>query len=367
MAGRRSKDMSGFETIQEIVLKAHRLLPPDLWDHISGGAESETTLKRNRHALDRIAFRPRVLRDVTTIDMSTAFLGRRLRIPVFFAPLGGMNQFHPEGGLPCLRAASKFGTMTFLSSVSQLDLGVAANTEKETLVFQLYVRGDDAWVDDQIRLVKESGCRAFCLTVDTAIYSRRERDLFNRYAPPGRRGKPREGFQYQAGITWKMVDRFRNKLHMPIILKGISTAEDALLAVEHGIDVVYVSNHGGRQLDHCRGSIDVLPEIFDAVGERTEIVVDGGFLRGTDVIKAIALGARAVGIGKLQAWALAAAGEEGLTRMLEILETEIGAAMALLGVTALDQLDTNYLHPEAAVNLPDELSPFPTVERLLRE
>ncbi|RJR42425.1 MAG: alpha-hydroxy-acid oxidizing protein [Desulfobacteraceae bacterium] len=359
--------MSGFETIQEIVSKAYRLLPPDLWDHISGGAESETTLKRNRHALDRIAFKPRVLRDVTKIDTSTDFLGVKLRIPLFFAPLGGMDQFHPEGGLPCLRAASRFGTMTFLSSVSQLDLPVAANTGKETLVYQLYVRGDDAWMDDQIRLVKESGCRAFCLTVDTAIYSRRERDLFNRYAPPGRRGKPREGFQYQAGITWEMVDRIRNKLRIPIILKGIATAEDAWLAVEHGIDVVYVSNHGGRQLDHCRGSIDVLPEVADAVGGKAEILVDGGFLRGTDVLKAVALGARAVGIGKLQAWALAAGGEECLTRMLEILETEIASAMALLGVTALDQLDSAYLHPETAVNPPDEFSAFPTLARLYRK
>jgi len=355
--------MSGFETIQEIVSKAYRQMPPDLWDHISGGAESETTLRRNRHALDSIAFRPRVLRDVREIDVSTTFLGRKLRIPVFLAPLGGMNQFHPEGGLPCLRAACGYGTMTFLSSVSQLDLEVAAKTERETLIFQLYVRGDEAWVEDCIRRVEESECLAFCLTVDTAIYSRRERDLFNRYAPPGRRGKPREGFQYQAGLTWDLVDKLRNRLDIPIILKGIATAEDARLAVEHGVDVVYVSNHGGRQLDHCRGSIDVLPEVIEAVDGNAEVVVDGGFMRGTDVLKAVALGARAVGIGKLQAWALAAGGEEVLTRMLEILENEIQMAMALIGVTAMDQLDSTYLHGETPVNFPDEFSAFPTLEK----
>jgi isopentenyl diphosphate isomerase/L-lactate dehydrogenase-like FMN-dependent dehydrogenase len=355
--------MSGFETIQEIVSKAYRQMPPDLWDHVSGGAESETTLRRNRQALDRIAFRPRVLRDVREIDMSTTFLGRKLRIPVFFAPLGGMNQFHPEGGLPCVRAAAGFGTLMFLSSVGQLDLEVAAKTGRETLVFQLYVRGDDGWVDDYVRLAAEAGCRAFCLTVDTAIYSRRERDLFNRYAPPGRRGKPREGFQYQAGMTWDLVDRIRKMLDIPVILKGIATAEDARLAVEHGVDVVYVSNHGGRQLDHCRGSIDALPEVVEAVDGKAEVVVDGGFMRGTDVLKAVALGAGAVGIGKLQAWAMAAAGEEGLTRMMEILEKEIHDAMALLGVTAMDQLDSTYLHPDTPVNLPDEFSAFPTLEK----
>jgi glycolate oxidase len=355
--------MSDFETIQEIVAKAYRQMPPDLWDHVSGGAESETTLRRNRQALDRIAFRPRILRDVREIDMSATFLGRKLRIPVFFAPLGGMNQFHPEGGLPCLRAAAGFGTLMFLSSVSQLELEVAAKTGRENIVFQLYVRGDDAWVDEYIRLVKETGCRAFCLTVDTAIYSRRERDLFNRYAPPGRRGKPREGFQYQAGMTWDLVDKIRRRLDIPIILKGIATAEDGRLAVEHGVDVVYVSNHGGRQLDHCRGSIDVLPEVIEAVGGKAEVVVDGGFMRGSDVLKAVALGARAVGIGKLQAWAMAASGEEGLTRMLEILENEIHDAMALLGVTALNQLDPSYLHPDTPVNFPDEFSPFPTLEK----
>ena len=355
--------MSGFETIQEIVSRAYRQMPPDLWDHISGGAESETTLRRNRQALDSIAFRPRVLRDVREIDVSTTFLGRKLRIPVFLAPLGGMNQFHPEGGLPCLRAACGYGTMTFLSSVSQLDLEVAAKTGRETLVFQLYVRGDEAWVDDCIRRIEESECLAFCLTVDTAIYSRRERDLFNRYAPPGRRGKPREGFQYQAGLTWNLVDKLRSRLNIPIILKGIATAEDARLAVEHGVDVVYVSNHGGRQLDHCRGSIDVLPEVIEAVDGKAEVVVDGGFMRGTDVLKAVALGARAVGIGKLQAWALAAGGEEVLTRMLEILENEIHMAMALIGVTAMDQLDSTYLHRETPVNFPDEFSAFPTLEK----
>ncbi len=356
--------MSEFETIQEIVLKAHRELSPALWDHITGGAESETTLRRNRLALDRLAFQPRVLRDVSEIDASTTFLGAKLRIPVLFAPLGGMSMYHREAGIPCLRAAAEFGVLKILSSVSQVELEAAASTDREHLVFQLYKQGDEAWLDAYLDRVAEARCRAFCLTVDTPIYSRRERDLINRYAPPGRRSGPRVGFQHQAAITWDTVDRIRKRLDMPFILKGISTAQDARMAVEHGVDVVYVSNHGGRQLDHGRGSLDVLPEVVEAVGKEVEIVVDGGFLRGTDILKAIALGAKAVGLGKLQAWALAAGGDETLMRMLEILENEIHTSMAMLGVTTLAQLDSSYLHPEVPVILPDDFSAFPTLQRL---
>jgi isopentenyl diphosphate isomerase/L-lactate dehydrogenase-like FMN-dependent dehydrogenase len=356
--------MSDYETIQEIVLKAHHQLSPALWDFISGGSESETTLRRNRQALDRLAFRPRVLRNVIEIDTSTPFLGKKMRLPVFFAPMGGMSEFHPEGALPCVRAAAGFGILKFLSSVSQLDLEVAAGVAKESLVFQLYKQGDDAWLDAYLKRVKASGCRAFCLTVDTAFYGRRERDLINRYAPPGRRDRPREGFEYQAAMTWELVDRIRDTLDIPLILKGITTAEDARLAVEHGVEVVYVSNHGGRQLDHGRGSMDVLPEVVEAVEGKAEVVVDGGFFRGTDILKAIALGARAVGMARLQAYALAAGGEETLLRMLEILETETRMSMGLLGVTRLDQLDSSYMHMDAPVGLPGEFSPFPTLERM---
>ena len=346
------------------MLKAHRALSPALWDFISGGSESETTLRRNRQALDRLAFRPRVLRDVTEIDTSTTFLGHQMRLPVFFAPMGGMSEFHPEGALGSVRAASRFGILKILSSVSQLELEVAANEAKESLVFQLYKQGNDAWFFDYLKRVKESGCRAFCLTVDTAFYGRRERDLINRYAPPGRRGRPREGFEHQAAMTWDLVDRVRDALDIPLILKGITTAEDARLAVEHGVKVVYVSNHGGRQLDHSRGSMDVLPEVVEAVAGKAEVLVDGSFFRGTDILKAVALGARAVGMGRLQAYALAAGGEETLMRMLEILQTETRMSMGLLGVTRLDQLDSSYLHPDMPVGLPGELSPFPTLERM---
>jgi len=357
--------MSTFETIQEIVLKAYRAMSPDLWEHVSGGTESETTLRRNRQALDRIAFRPRVLRNVAAIDTSATFLGSKLPIPVFLAPMGGMDLLYPEGALLCLRASAGFGVPFFLSSVSQLELEIAAGTGAENLVFQPYVVGDEAWLDTQLERTVKAGCRAFCLTVDLACYSRRERDLINRYAPRVRRSQAREVAEYLAGITWEVVARIRDRLDIPFILKGIATGEDARLAVEHGVDVVYVSNHGGRQLDHGRGSIDVLPEVVEAANGKAEVMVDGGFVRGSDILKAIALGARAVGIGKLQAWALAAGGDQAVTRMLEILEDEIRVSMGLLGVVRLDQLDPSYLHADIAVTFPGEFSPFPTLEKLI--
>jgi isopentenyl diphosphate isomerase/L-lactate dehydrogenase-like FMN-dependent dehydrogenase len=357
-----------FETIQEIVLRAYQQMSPHVREHMNGGSESETTLLRNRHSIDSLAFRPRVLRDVSEIDPSTTFIGSKLRIPVFLAPVGSLDQVCPEAPLLATKAAAEFGTLMFLSSVSSfppLEPERAAEEAGDRLVFQLYQRGDWAWLDAYLERVVEIGCRAFCLTVDTSYYSRRERDLFNRYAPPGREGGGgRTGFLYQATITWELVDRIRDRIEIPLIVKGVVTAEDARLAVEHGVEVVYVSNHGGRQLDHGLGAMEVLPEVVEAVAGKAEVVVDSGFVRGSDILKAIALGARAVGLGKLQALALAAGGDAGVKRMLEILETEISINMGLLGVTKLDQLDASYLQKATPVKYPTDLSPFPSIEAL---
>jgi len=354
-----------FETIQEIVLRAHREMSPHVREHVNGGSESETSLLRNRHAIDSLSFRRRVLRDVSELDLSSTFLGTKLRIPVFLAPVGGLDQVHPEGALHATRAATNFGIPMFLSSVNPLELEAAVEEAGDNLIFQLYQQGDTTWLDPYLERINKAGCRAFCLTVDTAYYSRRERDLFNRYTPPGREKGERPGFNYQATITWDLVDRIRGRLDMPLILKGIGTAEDARLAVEHGVEVIYVSNHGGRQLDHGRGSMAVLPEVVEAVAGKADVVVDGGFVRGTDIIKAIALGACAVGLGKLQAWALAAGGDAGVNRMLEILETEISVSMGLLGVSRLDQLNASYVQKVKPVKTPHWLSPFPSLEKFL--
>lgn len=356
-----------FETIQEIVFKARQEMSPQEWDHVTGGSESETTLLRNRRVIDSIAFKPRVLRDVSGVDTSTTFLGRRLPVPVFLAPIGGLDRLVPEGTLISRKIGAEFGIPVFMSSVCGSELESVAGDKVDDMVFQLYLQGDQAWVDEYLLRVSRCGCCAFCLTVDIAYYSRRERDLFNRYYPSGREKGDRKGFEYQAAMTWELVDRIRARLDIPVIIKGIGTAEDAVLAVEHGVDVVYVSNHGGRQLDHGRGALEILPEVADAVGGKAEVVVDGGFVRGTDILKAVALGAGAVGLGRLPVWALAAGGGSGLRRMLEILTVEISMNMGLLGVTRLDQLDPSYLTSSPPVKPPGDLSPFPTIEQLIKK
>ena len=345
-----------FLALHELVKKARQKLSHDNWDYIVGGAETETTVRRNRLALDSLAFRPRVLRDVSQIDASANFLGRRLRLPIMLAPVGGLELFAPEGGGAAAKAAQEFGVSHMLSSVCEPGLdAVAQAAPAAQRIFQLYTRGDADWVDSVAERAIAAGYSAFCLTVDTAYYSRRERDIAKRHSRSG----PMPERKYQARLTWSDVARLKAKFAIPLILKGIATAEDATLALEHGVDSIYVSNHGGRQLDHGRGTMDVLPEIVAAVGGRTPIIVDGGFNRGTDVVKALAAGASLVGIGRMQCVGLAADGQEGLVRLLEILEQEIRICLGLLGVRSWAELDRSYLHTAPPVGAGDTLGAFP--------
>ena len=347
-----------FLTLQEIYHAARANLAPGPWSYLMGGAETETTVLRNRRALDEIAFRPRVLRDVSRVDCTARFLGQSVRLPVMLAPIGGLESIVEGGAAAAARASAEFGVPQMLSSVCQPGLEQTAAAAKNVRVFQLYVRGDEAWVDEWVRRAKDNGFCAFCLTVDVAMYSRRERDLLGRFVKPWRARAP-EGAPFQAALSWDDVKRFKDKHDVPLIIKGIATAEDAELAVQHGVQVVYVSNHGGRQLDHGLGSAAVLPEIVKALAGRAEVWVDGGFMRGTDVVKAIALGAKTVGLGRLACLGLAAAGVAGLVRTLEILEDEVRTCLGLLGVTSYAGLTPRHLAPASAVRQPDTFSAFP--------
>jgi glycolate oxidase len=351
-----------FLTLQEIVAAARANLAPGPWSYLVGGAETETTVRRNRQALDSIAFRPRVLRDVSQIDLSSQFLGKPTRLPVLLAPIGGLESFVEGGAAAAARAAAEFGIPQMLSSVCQPGLEETAAAAKTLRSFQLYVRGDDAWVDDWVRRAKDNGFGSFCLTVDVAHYSRRERDLVGRFVKPWR-ARAMEGAAFQAALSWDHVKRFKDKhADIPLIIKGIATAEDALLALEHGVEVVYVSNHGGRQLDHGLGTAAVLPQIVTVVRDKAQIWVDGGFMRGTDVVKAIALGAKMVGLGRLACLGLAAAGVPGLVRTLALLEEEIRTTLGLLGVTSFAELTPAYLAAAPAVSAPDTFSAFPLLD-----
>ena len=347
--------MPDFVSTEEIIQLARRRVHQGVWDYLVGGSESETTLRRNRLAFDRLAFRPRVLRDVSSIDTSTEFLGHKLRIPVMLAPVGSLQVFDPGGGAAATKAAAEFGIMHVLSSVTEPALEETASCVDYPKMFQLYVHGDWKWIEDIIGRVVEADYKALCVTVDVQHYSRRERVMVERWVQPTRRA-PRDPY-FGAALTWDLVDRIRDLAGLPFMLKGIATVEDALIAVEHGVDVIWVSNHGGRQLDHGLGSLDVLQEIVEAVDGRAEVIMDGGVLRGSDVLKAVALGAKAVAIGKLQAWGLSADGSAGVVRMLEIMQDEMTSAMGLLGVTSMDQLGPEYVcKTDAIVTSPHEMS-----------
>src|SRR5579863_5182398 len=350
-----------FLNLHEIVAKARANLNQNDWDYIVGGTETETTLRRNRMALDSVALRPRVLRDVSKVDASVDVLGKKLRLPVVLCPVGSLESFHPGGAEPVVKAAGEFGVAHMLSSVCDPGLEEVAKAAPPALrMFQLYVRGDAAWADDHVERAIKNGYAAFCITVDTAHYSRRERDLAKRHVTAGRRRV--QGRDFQMALDWKTVERMKSKFKIPFAIKGIGTGEDAKIALDHGVEMIYVSNHGGRQLDHGRGSFDVLPEVVEAVAGRAMVVVDGGFYRGTDIVKAMALGANLVGLGRMQCYGLAAAGQAGIVRMLEIMEDEVIRALGLLGVTSFAKLDRSYLHAAAPANAPHVFSAFPLWE-----
>ena len=353
-----------FVSLQEIVATARRNLPQALWDHLSGGSDSETTLLRNRQALDSLALRQRVLVDVRKIDITTTLLGQKLTSPVFLAPVGGFVGFaHPQGVCNVARAAVAHGTTAFVSTAAKPGIEEAAASVKEPLIFQLYVRADRKWVEDILDRAKAAGYRALCVCVDRNYYGRRERDIISR-------ASVREGFgdpSFQMGLQWKDLVWMKQHWKVPLIVKGVATAEDAKLSVEHGADVVYVSNHGGRQLDHAQSTIEVLPEVVAAVDGRAEILWDGGVQRGTDVVKALCLGARAVGVGKMLGWALAASGEAGLKRMLELMDLEIRTAMGLMGVTSIAQLNPSWVRPAVPVRPASQTNAYPWFEEQLRK
>jgi isopentenyl diphosphate isomerase/L-lactate dehydrogenase-like FMN-dependent dehydrogenase len=350
-----------FQNLHELIRKARANLNQNAWDYIVGAAETETTMRRNRMSLDEIAFRPRVLRNVAKVDASVELFGRKLRLPVVLAPVGALEMFDPGAGASVARGAGTFGAAHMLSSVSEPGLEKVAEAAPDALrIFQLYVRGDDAFVEDCVSRAISGGYTAFCLTVDTAHYSRRERDIAKRYVRASR--VRATGGDFQKGLEWRTVKLIKDKYKIPLVLKGIATAEDATIAIDHGVEWIYVSNHGGRQLDHGRGAMHVLPEIAAAVAGRAKIMVDGSFCRGADIVKAIASGADLVGIGRLQCWALAAAGEPGIVRMLELLEDEVVRCLGLLGVTNFAELDKSYLHPAVPTTLPHVFSAFPLLD-----
>src|SRR5919197_5664852 len=331
-----------FATLPEIRRAARARLPREVWNFGDGGAETETTLRRNRRHLDRLAIQQNVLVDVRQIDLTTTLLGVPLTWPVSVAPMGGLVLFHPEGDVEMARGAGRGQTLQWLSGASGWPVEEVAKAGSGPQMFQLYAHGDHGWMGELLARVESSGYKAVALTVDVQQYSRRERDVFNRFSPrkameiaPNPRG-PRPDFQ--SGLTWKDVEWLIKTTKLPVGLKGVMTTADARRAVDMGVKLIWVSNHGGRQLDHTQSTIEALPPIVDAVAGRAEIVIDGGFNRGTDVIKALARGARVVAVGRTMLWGLAADGADGVARVAEIMRDDLKINMGLCGRNRIKDL-----------------------------
>jgi isopentenyl diphosphate isomerase/L-lactate dehydrogenase-like FMN-dependent dehydrogenase len=350
------------KTLHEVVKRARHNLTRNHWDYLVGGADSEASLKRNRYGLDSLVYRPRILNDVSEVALSSELLGVPLRIPVVLAPIGSIQVFEAGGSVSAASAARDFGVLQILSSVCLPDFESLAQAVPGPRIFQLYLMGDQAWMDELVERAIAAGYTGLCLTADTQTYSRRERDMLKAFLPPSGSQAGASDFRYQARMTWETVAHCKERFDIPLIIKGVASSEDAARCVELGVDVVYVSNHGGRQLDHTRACIDVLPEVVEAVAGRVPVVVDGGFMRGADVVKALCLGARSVGLGRLVALALAAGGAPALVRALEILEHEIRTTVALLGASSIAALHPGLLQRATPMTEPGVLSAFPLLD-----
>ncbi len=347
-------------SLQEFYQFAKKSTPIETWDYIIGAADTETTFKKNRYALDTYAFRPRILNDVEHVDTSVNIFGYNFSLPVFYAPIGSMQDFVKDGALNSTLSASDKKIFHMLSSTWSGGVDIIGKSVNYPKIYQLYIRGDENWIYEQISKAIDNGFIALCLTVDLDAYGRRERDLLKRYKTTSR--KTATGPEYQMKFSWKDVRKIKNKFNIPIILKGIATEEDAKICIDEGIDVIYISNHGGRQLDYGFGGADLIQPISEAVKNKSKIFFDGGVCRGTDVVKAISLGADCVGIGRLQCYAAATNGREGLNKMIDILTNEILVCMRLLGVNCLSDLNSNYVKKDVSISDPSLISSFPLIE-----
>ena len=339
---------------------AKQQMPHDLWDFVAGGSADEITLSRNRTAFDAISINPRFLVDVSRRDLTTTVLGETISFPVMIAPAGGQRQVHPDGERATARAAGDAGTLMALPTSSGYGIEEVAEAATGPLWFQLYHFNDEV-TEILVTRAKAAGYKAICLTVDTPSPSPKERDVRNRFVsiPELHWGSLRDRPDLIAlrdvgvpdaadwnpsdftGLTWSRLDWLRSLTGLPLVVKGIRTTEDAALCAEHGVDGIVVSNHGGRQVDSTRATIETLPAIAETVGDRIEVYLYPGVRRGVDVLKALALGARAVLVGRPLFWGLAVDGEAGVRQMLEILRVELDRAMAYCGYTSVAQIDAS--------------------------
>jgi len=359
---------------------AKRRLPHGVFDYIDGAAEDERTVLANTEGYKQRTFHPRVLRDVSTVDPSTTLLGRRIPLPLVLAPTGFARIADPQGELAVARAAARAGLPFTLSTIGTRSIEEVAAVSDGPKWFQLYVFRDRGLTKELVERAKAAGYEAIALTVDTAVLGRRERDVRRGFTLPPKiglgtlvdgalhpgwtwafvRAEPivfsnvagrdvGDGTdavsladyingQFDPSLSWKDLEWLRSVWDGPLVIKGVQTVDDAVLAADAGVDAVALSNHGGRQLDGAPATVDLIEPVVQAVGDRVEVICDGGVRRGSDVVKAVALGAKAAMAGRVHFYALGAGGERGVDHVLGLLDAGVRRTMALLGATSVDEL-----------------------------
>jgi L-lactate dehydrogenase (cytochrome) len=359
---------------------AHRRLPRGVFDYIDGGAEDEITLEANTEAFHRARFRPRVLCDVADVDITTTLLGKPLSLPLVLAPTGFTRIADPAGELAVARAAARAGIPYALSTLGTQSIEKVAGVASGRFWFQVYMWRDRGLVAEMIARAQSAGFEALCLTVDTAVLGKRERDVRRGFTLPPKlglgtvldgvahpgwtwrflRSEPiifanvagadvgdgteavslaeYVGRQFDPGVTWSDVDWLRSMWKGPFLIKGIQTVDDARIAADRGADAIVLSNHGGRQLDTAPATLDLVAPVTEAVGDRVEVICDGGIRRGSDIVKAVALGAAACMAGRAYLYGLAAGGEAGVDLVIDLLASEMRRTMALIGSANVKEL-----------------------------
>ena len=338
--------MERIVTVEDYEPLARERLPKDVYDFIAGGAGNEWTLRENLRAFERWVVRPRVLRGIAERELATEVLGVPLSLPVIVAPWGYQRLVHDDGELATARAAARAGTLVVVPNVAERSLEAIAAATNAPKWWQLYVFEDRAYTERLLRRVADAGYGAVVFTVDLPVGGTRDRDHRNEFQIPVDLWPV--GGDYDPAIGWDDVGWIKAHTGLPVIVKGILTPEDAHLAVDAGADGIVVSNHGGRQLDGAQAAITVLPEVVEIVAGRIPVLMDGGVRRGGDVLKAIALGAAAVLIGRPTAWGLAVDGDEGVFRVLEIFRAELDVAMALSGCRTVGEISSALVSPANA-------------------
>ena len=347
-------------TVDDAERMAEEAVTPEAWSYIVGGAGDERTLRWNREAFSRFRFRPRVLVDVSEVSTEATVLGTPVSMPALVAPMAFQQIAHEEGEVAMARGAGAAGTLMCVSTVATATPAeIAASAPDAPRWLQIYVFRDRGVSDEVIEQALEAGFSALVLTADLPVYGIRHREARTGFEAPEddvpaivaarARGSEREGHHslelLESGLEWDYVTELCERWKVPVLVKGLVTAEDAVLACEHGAAGVVVSNHGGRQLDGAIASLEALPEVVDAVGDRAEVYLDGGVRRGTDVVMALALGARAVLVGRPALYGLAFGGSRGVEQVLEILREETENALALLGCRSPAEVTAAHVKP----------------------